>query len=137
MRAMARTELFEAAAQDPSQTPNFIASPTNFKTSTPNTTPQAETKHKHVATHCHWRDLGKKHHHIDIKARGVQRNFSRREQHFATCEAKPTTLKCSSPGDGFENHMCYTKSCGNIECNFRLNEFQLTPSRDVLLTLTS
>ena len=25
------------------------------------------------------------------------------------CEAKPTTLKRPSPGDGFVNHMCYTK----------------------------
>ena len=25
------------------------------------------------------------------------------------CEAKPTTLRHPSPGDGFENHMCITE----------------------------
>ena len=56
---------------------------------------------------------------------------------LSLCEAKPTTLKCPSPDDGFENHMHCTKSCGNIEHDFRLNEFQITRSHDVLLMLTS
>ena len=36
-------------------------------------------------------------------------------------EAKPTTLKRPCPGDGFENHMYYTKACGGMKCNFHLN----------------
>ena len=38
------------------------------------------------------------------------------------CEAKPTTLKRPSPGDGFENHMCHTKTHSNMECKFHLNK---------------
>ena len=37
-------------------------------------------------------------------------------------EAKPITLKRPSPGDGFEKHMCHTKTRGNMECNLHLNE---------------
>ena len=37
------------------------------------------------------------------------------------CEAKPTTLKRPSSGDGFENHMYYTKTCGSMKCNFHLS----------------
>ena len=51
------------------------------------------------------------------------------------CEAKPTTLKRPSPGDGFENHMCNTKTHSNMECKFHLNELPLTLSHDVLLRI--
>ena len=37
------------------------------------------------------------------------------------CEAKPTTLKRPSPGDGFENHMYHTKTRGGMKCNFHIN----------------
>ena len=39
----------------------------------------------------------------------------------AMCDAKPTTLKRPSLGDGFENHMCYTKNSWYMECNFHFN----------------
>ena len=38
----------------------------------------------------------------------------------ATCEAKPTTLKRLSPGDGFENHIHSIETCGNTTCNFHI-----------------
>ena len=38
------------------------------------------------------------------------------------CEAKPTTLKRLSPGDGFENHMCDIGTRSNMECGFHINK---------------
>ena len=41
---------------------------------------------------------------------------SRRTHHL--CEAKPTTLKRLSPGDGFESHMHSSITCSSVKCNF-------------------
>ena len=37
------------------------------------------------------------------------------------CEAKPTTLKRPSLGDGFEDHMYHIKTRGSMKCDFHLN----------------
>ena len=44
----------------------------------------------------------------------------------ASCEAKPTTLKRPSLGDGFEDHMCHIKARGNMECTSISTSSQLT-----------
>ena len=54
----------------------------------------------------------------------------------APCEAKPTTLKCPSPGDGFESHMCHTTTCSNMNIISNSIGLQLTQSHDVLLMLS-
>ena len=45
--------------------------------------------------------------------------------HNALCEAKPTTLKCPSPGGGFENHMCSTNIRSNMGCGSHLNDITI------------
>ena len=47
-------------------------------------------------------------------------------QCFASSEAKPTTLKRPSPGDGSENHMYFIEACGSMKCNFRIRGHHIT-----------
>ena len=47
------------------------------------------------------------------------------------CEAKPTTLKRLSPGDGFGYHMCEITTCSTMKCEFHINN--LTSSHYALL----
>ena len=53
------------------------------------------------------------------------------------CEAKPTTLKRPSPGDGFENHMCHIKLVITWDVTPISMSSQLTQSHDVLWMLAS
>ena len=53
------------------------------------------------------------------------------------CEAKPTTLKRPSPGDGFENHMYFLELWNKCEVNLMFKRTHMALNHCALLTLAS
>src|ERR1700737_2758875 len=68
---------------------------------------------------------------------GSNRSHLGTRSSMLVCEAKPTTLKRPSPGDGFENHMCFIELWNNLKCNFHIQRFHIILIHRALLMLAS